>query len=408
MTEGGTSGSKWSGVRLLANRSYRLLWAGQTVSSFGDRFISVALPFAVLAAGHGVGALGVVLAARSIPSLAFLLISGVVADRMPRRLVMLTSDSVRAVVHLTVAVLLASGGATVAAFAILEAMFGAADAFFEPATTGLVLELVPKESLQQANAFLSLSRNTISVAAPAISALVIVTAGPAWAFAIDGLSFLVSGICLAMLRVPPRERTREHAPFFRELGEGWRYVASERWLWFTIATFAINNVFFTAFFVLGPFIALKSLGGAEAWGLIAAAGAAGALVGSIAAVHWTMRHPLLASYVLTPLMAPPLLLLSIPRAAWLIAIAQAVAWVAISFGNTLWFTVMQQHVPEDKISRTSAVDYFGSFILNPIAFAIVGPVSGLWGVSTTLLICGLAMLILPLIQLVLIPEIRRM
>lgn len=82
--------------------------------------------------------------------------------------------------------------------------------------------------------------------------------------------------------------------------------------------------------------------------------------------------------------------------------------MAISFGNTLWFTVMQQHVPEDKISRTSAVDYFGSFILNPIAFGIVGPVSGVVGVSTTLLICGLAMLILPLIQLVIIPEIRRM
>ena len=408
MREERASGSKWSGLRLLADRSYRLLWTGQTVSSFGDRFIGVALPFAVLAAGHGVGALGLVLAARSIPSLAFLLISGVVADRMPRRLVMLTSDGVRAVVHLTLAALLASGGATVAAFAILEALFGAADAFFEPATTGLVLELVPKESLQQANAFLSLSRNTISVAAPAISAFVIVTAGPAWAFAIDGLSFVVSGICLAMLRVPAGERTSGHAPFLRELGEGWRYVASERWLWFTIGTFAINNVFFTAFFVLGPFIALEALGGPPSWGLIAAAGAVGALLGSIAAVRWTMRRPLLASYVLMPLAAPPLLLLSRPTAAWSIAIAQAVAWAAISFGNTLWFTVMQQHVPEDKISRASAVDYFGSFILNPIAFGIVGPVSGVLGVSTTLVICGLALLILPLIQLVIIPEIRRM
>lgn len=408
MQEGRTSGSKWSGVRLLADRSYRLLWAGQTVSSFGDRFIWVALPFAVLAAGHGVGALGLVLAARAIPSLAFLLISGVVADRMSRRLVMLASDGVRATVHLTVAALFVSGHATVAAFAILEALFGAADAFFEPATTGLVPELVPKESLQQANAFLSLSRNTISVAAPAISGVVVVTAGPAWAFAIDGLSFVVSGICLAMLRVPPKERTGEHAPFLRDLAEGWRYVASQRWLWFTIATFAINNIFFTAFFVLGPLIALESLDGPKSWGLISAAGAIGALLGSVAAVRWTMRKPLLASYILTPLMAPPLLLLSRPTAAWSIAIAQAVAFVAISFGNTLWFTVMQQHVPEDKISRSSAVDYFGSFILSPIAFALVGPVSGAVGVSATLVVCGLALLILPLVQLVIIPEIRRM
>ena len=391
---------------LLKNRSYRLLWAGQTISSFGDRFISIALPFAVLEAGHGVGALGIVLAARSIPSVGFLLVSGVVADRLPRRLVMLASDGVRATAHLILAALIASHGASVAAFAALEALYGAADAFFNPATVGLIPEMVPKESLQQANAFLSLSRNTISVTAPAIGGFLVFTAGPAWAFAIDGLSFIASGICLAMLRVPARDRTEEHASFRTDLVEGWRYVASVRWLWLTIATFAVNNVFFTPFFVLGPIIALRSFGGARVWGLIGAAGALGALVGSLAAVRWQVQRPLLMSYVLTPIMGLPLLFLSGPASPWLIGFALGLAWAAISFGNTLWFTVLQHHVPPDKLSRTSAVDDFGSFVLNPIVFASIGPIAGAFGFSTTLLVCGLALIVVPVVELALIREIR--
>src|SRR2546428_8652395 len=117
-------GTLRSGTQLLGNRAYRLLWLGQTISSFGDRFVMVALPFALLAAGHGVGAIGLVLAARSIPSLAFLLVSGVVADRFPRRFVMLSSDAVRAAVHLVVAGLLASHHASVPAFAVLQALVG--------------------------------------------------------------------------------------------------------------------------------------------------------------------------------------------------------------------------------------------------------------------------------------------
>jgi MFS family permease len=392
---------------LLQNRSYRLLWAGQTISSFGDRFISIALPFGVLEAGHGVGALGIVLAARAIPSVGFLLVSGVVADRLPRRLVMLASDGVRAIAHLVLAALIASHGASVAAFAGLEALYGAADAFFNPATVGLIPEMVPKESLQQANAFLSLSRNTISVTSPAIAGFLVLTAGPAWAFAIDGLSFIASGVCLAMLRVPPRIGSEEHASFRTDLVEGWRYVASVRWLWFTIATFAMNNVFFTPLFVLGPIIALRSLGGAGVWGLIGAAGSVGALAGSLAAVRWQVPRPLLMSYVLTPLMGLPLLFLSVPSSPWLIGLGIGLAWAATSFGNTLWFTVLQHHVPSDKLSRTSAVDDFGSFVLNPIAFALVGPISGAFGFSTTLLVCGLALIILPMVQLALVPEIRK-
>lgn len=392
---------------LLQNRSYRLLWAGQTISSFGDQFISIALPFAVVAAGHSVGALGIVLAARSIPSVGFLLVSGVVADRLPRRLVMLASDGVRATVHLTLAALIASHGASVIAFAALEALYGAAHAFFNPATVGLIPEMVPKESLQQANAFLSLSRNTISVTAPAIGGFLVVTAGPAWAFAIDGLSFIASGICLAMLRVPARDRTPEHASFGTDLVEGWRYVASIRWLWFTIATFAVGNVFFTPFYVLGPVIALRSLGGPKVWGLIVAAGSIGAVVGSLTAARWQVQRPLLMSYLLSPLMALPLLFLSGPASRWLIGLALALSYVSISFGNTLWFTVMQHHVPPGKLSRTSAVDDFGSFVLNPIAFALIGPISGALGFSTTLLICGLALIVVPLVELALIPEIRQ-
>jgi MFS family permease len=120
--------------------------------------------------------------------------------------VMLASDAVRAVTQGLVAVLLLSGEARIWQLLVVFAVFGAGDAFFSPASTGLVPETVSPGRLQQANALISLSRSASWVTGPALAGLIVAGAGPGWAFAIDAGTVVVSSVSLALLR-PPRAVT---------------------------------------------------------------------------------------------------------------------------------------------------------------------------------------------------------
>src|SRR5690349_18706475 len=133
-------------------REFRVLWAGQAVSAAGGGMTRVALVFAVLAVGGTVTDIGLVMAAQVATQVAFTLAGGVWADRMRRQFLMLASDLIRAAAQLALAVLLFTGTAHVWHLAVGAAVFGAAQAFFGPASSGLMAEIVPPEQLQRANA----------------------------------------------------------------------------------------------------------------------------------------------------------------------------------------------------------------------------------------------------------------
>src|SRR6266851_5103569 len=231
----------------LRERNFRLLWTGQAVSAAGDALTPVALAFATLQIAHSASALGLVLAASTTARVVFLPIGGVWSDRLPRQLVMLSSDAIRAAAELTLAALLLTGHAQLWMLIVLSVADGAAGAFFLPAAGALVPQTVSADRLQQANALIGLSRSTTSVAGPALS-----------------------GILVAMLRVPPRP-AKAGTSFWSELAEGWRAVSSRRWYLINLCSHALWNFAIAAFFVLGPIVAKEHLGGASAWGLISAA-----------------------------------------------------------------------------------------------------------------------------------------
>src|SRR5256885_3302649 len=122
----------------LSEREFRLLFVGQLTSAFGDRLVPIALAFAVLDLTGSVADLGYVLAARSLPMLLLVGLGGVWADRLPRQLVMLTSDAVRCASQGLVAALLLTGHARIWEVVVLNAIYGGANAFFTPAMTGLI------------------------------------------------------------------------------------------------------------------------------------------------------------------------------------------------------------------------------------------------------------------------------
>jgi predicted MFS family arabinose efflux permease len=317
--------------------------------------------------------------------LVFLLAGGVWADRLPRHLVMVTSDLLSGAAQIVAAVLLLAGVAETWHLIILAALRGGASAFFMPASAGLVPQVVSPPRLQQANALLSLSRNSTRIAGVALAGILVATIGPGWALALDGITYAFGAMFVGMLRLPSAEPS-ENREFLRELAEGWREFRSRSWLCVTIVQFALINAYaIGAFLVLGPFVAEQHLGGAAAWGFILAAEAAGMILAGLLALRYRPERPLLVATLAVLTMAPLLALLGMAAPLLVILPAALVAGIGLELYGVFWDTTLQQHIPDEKLSRVSSYDVLGSFALIPVGVAVMGPISNAIGVADTLL-----------------------
>jgi MFS family permease len=368
----------------LGERNFRLLFIGRTLSLAGSTLAPVALAFAVIDLTGSPSDLGLVLAAIVLPQLGFLLIGGVVADRLPRHLTMIVSDLVSGAAQGAIALLLLTGNAEIWHLIVLAAVRGAAAAFFFPAVAGIVPQTVSAGRLQQANALLGLSRNGTSVGGAALGGLLVAAVGPGWTLAVDAATYGLGAIFLAFLSIPRRARLEERH-FLRELAEGWSEFRSRTWLWAIVLEFAfINAVAVSAFLVLGPFVAERSLGGAAAWGLILSAQAAGLVAGGLLGLRFRPRRPLLTGTLAIGLTALPLMLLALSAPVLAVMSAAFLAGIGIELFDVLWHTTMQEQIPEDKLSRVSSYDWLGSLALVPIGAAVIGPVAAVAGTAETL------------------------
>ena len=369
----------------LAEPQFRLLWIGQTASAAGDSLIPVAVAFAVLGIRGTATDLGIVFAAFTVAHVALVLAGGVIADRLPRQLVMVACDVVRAIAEVVLAVLLISQNAQIWHLAVGAAVIGGASAFFLPASGGLIPQTVSAGRLQQANALMSLSRSATGIFGPAIAGLLIVTTGTGVIFLVDAATFVVSAISLLMLRLAPIEARPSEQHFFADLAAGWREVASRRWMLAAICAFALSNMAGSTFFILGAVIASTKLGGAAAWGLILAGGAVGGVIGGLLSLRLRPARPLLIGFLLTSTSSLPLLALIGPLPVLLIAGASLVSVAGSELANTWWFTMLQQHVPEHARSRVSSYDWLVSLIFQPMGSLLAGPLALSIGPAATLL-----------------------
>jgi MFS family permease len=390
----------------LGGREFRLLFAGSAVSSFGDRLVPVALAFAVLDLTGSVSDLGVVLAAQTVPLVLFVLLGGVWADRLPRQALMLSSDLVRAVSQGASAVLLLTGRAQVWELAVLQAVYGTADAFFGPSSIGVVPQTVEVGRLQEANALLGLSSSISAVLGPAVAGVIVATLGPGWGLAIDAVTFVLSAVFLSQLHIV-QARPEESTRMIDELRAGWRAFRSRTWLWVTAGYFAVFLAFgYSPLQVLGPQVARRFLGGAGAWAAISVALGIGSLAGGGLGLRWRPRHPLRAAFIVFLIGTPALLAAIAAHVALPIIIGLAlIDGITGAFFNTMWFTAVQSEIPPAELSRVASWDYVAAVTPQPIGQAVSGPIAGAVGIAATLY--GAAGLTLVLLLVVLaIPAVR--
>ncbi|SRR6266487_585129 len=393
-----------SSLAPLARPAYRRLWLGQSVSSAGDALATVASVLAILRIGGTAADIGVLAAAQTVTRVVLTLLGGVWADRLRRQFVMLASDVVRAAVQAVLAVLLVAGLAHVWQLVVGAAVYGAAQAFFDPASTGLVPETVPEDQLQQANALMSFSSSFLWVAGPAAAGVLVAAFGPGPVFAVDAASFVISAVSLAMLRVPPRALP-ERTSLWKDLAIGWHEMAIRPWYWLNLIAHALWNFAIPALWVLGPVIATRLLGGPTAWGAISASWAAGAAAGGLVALRVRPRRPLIAANLALVPTALPILAMVRPLPLWLIAVAAAAGGMGLVFLNTVWVATMQQLIPDQVRSRVGSYDWLISLVVTPAGYVIIGPVAAAVGNANTLIGCAV-LLAVPCCLATLIPGIR--
>ena len=393
-------------LALLRQRDFRLLFGAQAASVFGDRMVGVALAFAVLELGGSASAVGLVLAARTLPMVACLLVGGVVADRMSRRAVMVASDLVRLASQGALAALLILGTPELWVVALLAGVTGAGTGFFSPASTGLLPAVVAPERLQEANGLRATAMAAGEIAGPLLAGVLVAVTSPGWALGIDAATFGISAALLARLRLPART-ARAATSFLADLHDGWQAFRALTWVWTFVAFAAFGNVLWGAWSVLGPVVADRDLGGAAAWGGILAAMGVGALAGGVLAIRTRPRRPLVTATLAVTVMAAPLALLAAGAPVPLVASAAALAGAGMFLGNAVWEATLQRHVPDDSLSRVSAYDWFGSLAFQPLGLAIWGPISVAVGIETSLWLAFL-LLVVSGLGLLAVPDIRRL
>lgn len=363
---------------------FRRIFLAQSVSNLGDQIAPIAIAFAVLATRHSATDLGLVLAARTLPLVIFVVFAGAWADRLPRKSLMVASDLVRMVTQGLFALLLLQHSPALWAMILLQAANGAATAFFRPASSGLVQEAVVPGERQSANALLSVTNNVASIAGPVVAAALIAFAGNAWAVGVDAVSFGVSALFLWRVVVPARVPA-PRLGIGREIAEGFRAVIERRWIALEILMFAEFQLFvLPAYSVLGPLTAQAHYDGATTWALIAAMSGVGAVLGDFISLRIRPKRPILASNLYSMAVVPLLVALAVLAPAPVLVVCGLLFGIAFSVSNTLWFTALQDHVPENLMARVSSFDWMGSTALRPIGLAIVAPIAAVIGPAVVL------------------------
>jgi DHA3 family tetracycline resistance protein-like MFS transporter len=385
----------FSRVRLLAplvHRDYRRLVGGMSVSLLGDGLFLVALTWQVYALSNTPTALATVGIAMTVPTVTCLLIGGAVSDRYDRRVVMLAADAVRAVLLAAIAALAATGSLALWHLLVAVVAYGAATAFFNPASDALVPQLLPAEALPQANSLDQLIRPlALRLAGPALGGALVGAFGTAPAFALDAASFAISIAALLSISPAPAPASGAVNTVGREIKAGLRYVRSHAWLWATLVSAAIAYLLFMGpTEVLLPYIVKNRLAdGAGDLGLIFAAGGLGSLACAVAVGQLGLpRRTLTFMYATWTIATLSVAGYGLARGLWGLMIASVLFNSLETAGTIAWATAKQRHVPAALLGRVSSLDWLISIGLLPLSYALTGPISAALGVRTTLIGAG--------------------
>ncbi len=389
--------------------NYRLWFIGQLVSMFGTWMQTTAQGFLVYQITNSPAYLGVVGFAAGVPSWIFMLYGGVVADRIPRRTLLVLTQSAMMIMAFILAGLAFTGLVQPWHIIILAFGVGIANAFDAPARQSFVLEMVEREHLSNAIALNSTMFQLATVTGPAVAGLTYAWVGPALCFAINGVSYIAVIAALLTMKLkplPPRIPKRA----LDDLKEGLRYAATHKVIRTLILIAAVVSLFGLAFVTLMPAWAVDILGGdATTNGLMQSARGAGALIGalmiaSLGNFHHKGKLLTIGTIVFPLLLIVFALITSIPLS--LLALV-GVGWAFMVLFNMLNTTV-QSIVSDELRGRVMSLYTLTFFGGTPIGALWAGAIAERFGEPPTVIVGAVISLAFALFVLWKIPQVRRL
>ncbi len=370
------------GIGCLREQAFRRLFTSQFLSAVGDTVASVAVPFAIIEMGGGAEEIGLVLGARAVPLILFLLIGGVWSDRLPRRQVMIASDVVRGACQAVFATILVLGVGGIAAIVAIMFVYGSAEAFFRPALSGIIPQSVSPARLQEAYGLVAITPAAGMTIGGIVGGTAVALISPAGAIAIDAVTFAVAVVLLVAARFRPVAMAARGRSFIADLKDGWDAFRRRTWL----VVVVIGESFYAllvmpAIFVGGPLIAERYLDGASSWAVVISCFGLGFITGGLASAVLRPRRPLVMSYAVSLVFVGTFIALSFPAPTWIIGITAWAGGTAIAISGTLLETTITRQVTPDLRSRVGSFRALGSQVCQPIGFAAIGGVIAGVGLS---------------------------
>jgi len=376
------------------------------ISNVGNGVSPIALAYGVLNLPHATGRdLSIVMAARFVPLIAFMLFGGVIADRFQRNRLVGGSDMLGSFLAATSAISLIVGFSSTWLLALMGALFGILNAIWWPAMSGVLPEILPKEKLQEGNAVIGLMTNIGYIIGTLAGGILVSTVGAGWGLLVDATSFFIAGVIVWNL--PLIGKIKEKSPgIFHDLVVGWREFISRSWVIAMVISFALINMAFESMLsVLGPLNFSDPVSGPRQWSYNLAGLSVGMLLGGIWALKIKIGRPLFLAMVLVAISAIWDFALALNFSLPVSVLASVFSGVSVEIFLVTWNTSLQSHIPEESYSRVSSYDTLGSYGIAPLGIVVAGPLAMHFGVDVILFATGAITLIAATVSL-LVPSVR--
>ena len=366
----------------LRHRNFRLWFIGQTLSMVGTWMQSVAQGWLVFQLTGSEFALGVISFIGTLPTLFLMLPAGALADRIPRRQVLLVTQTAMMLFAFILAALAATHTLQVWHIGVLAACLGVANSFDAPARQALAVEMVEdRADLMNAIALNATIFNLARVVGPAIGGVTLAAVGAAWCFALNGLSFMAVLVALLMMKLPAMHREVRTDALTLQIAEGLKYVWQTPVVRTATALVAVSSLFGFSYAVLLPAYAVDVLHvGETGLGALNTAIGIGALVGSLIVASMS-RFPrkglvLTAGSIIFPAV---LILFAFSRSLWISLATLSVIGVAFVSQNAMGNTLIQIIVPDSLRGRVMAVYTLMFFGTAPFGALQAGAIAQAFG-----------------------------
>lgn len=385
---------------LSSHQGFSMLVTARLISNIGNGLSPIALAYGVLSLDGADGSdLSIVMGARYVPLVLFMLFGGVFADRFQRNRIVGGSDMIGSVLVAISALSLIAGFSSVLLLAVMGALFGVLNALWWPAMSGVLPEILPKEKLQEGNAIIGLMSNIGVVFGTLLGGVIVTVASPGWALLIDGATFFVAGVIVWNLKLDAKSRI-ESPGIIDDLRVGWREFISRSWLVTMVIAFAfINMAFDSMLTILGPLNFSDPETGPRDWSFNLAGLTFGMMVGGVIVLKYKFKRPLFVSMILVAISGIWDFALAYDLSLAIAIAAGIFSGIAVEIFLVTWNTTMQTHIPEESFSRVNAYDSLGSYGIAPLGIIIAGPLAESFSVNSILFATGTITLLASVVAL---------